>query len=199
MMHPHTEIRFISEAIGFGVVATKLIPKGTITWILDPLDQIFSPSEVAQMTIPYREIIDKYSFRDHKGNHVLCWDHSRYVNHSFRSNCLTTAYNFEIAIRDIHPGEELTDDYGYLNVSEPFEAFPEPGVKRKKVMPDDLLRYHRSWDQKLRGAFKHLPNVAQPLSAYMDAPLFKQSLEIGMGLRPMDSILNCYCNGVSVR
>ena len=32
MIHPDTELRFISPEIGFGVFATKLIPQGTITW-----------------------------------------------------------------------------------------------------------------------------------------------------------------------
>ena len=31
------------------------------------------------------------------------------VNHSFKSTCMSTAYDFEIAIRDIYPGEQLTD------------------------------------------------------------------------------------------
>ncbi len=46
MMHPHSELRFINESIGYGVFATKFIPKGTITWILDELDQKFTESYV---------------------------------------------------------------------------------------------------------------------------------------------------------
>lgn len=38
MIHPDTELRFINEKIGYGVVALKLIPRGTITWALDKLD-----------------------------------------------------------------------------------------------------------------------------------------------------------------
>ena len=40
MIHPHTELRFINEQMGFGVFATQFIPKGTIIWALDELDQI---------------------------------------------------------------------------------------------------------------------------------------------------------------
>jgi len=29
---------------------------------------------------------------------------------------MSTAYDFEIAVCEIHPGKQLTDDYGYLNV-----------------------------------------------------------------------------------
>ena len=38
MIHPDTELQFINDKIGYGVVATKLIPKGSITWALDKLD-----------------------------------------------------------------------------------------------------------------------------------------------------------------
>jgi len=46
MMHPDTEIRFISKEIGYGVVAKKIIPKGTITWVQDELDQIYTPKQI---------------------------------------------------------------------------------------------------------------------------------------------------------
>ena len=68
------------------------------------------------------------------------------------SNCLTTAYDFEIAIRDIFPGEQLTDDYGYLNINTPFYAYDE-GLERKVVYPDDLLRYYEDWDKTLGRTF----------------------------------------------
>ena len=122
MIHPHTELQFISEEVGHGVVATQFIPAGTITWVLDKLDREFTPEQFQKMNELYQHILDTYSFRNSQGNFVLCWDHGRFVNHSFKSNCLSTAYDFEIAIRDIQPGEQLTDDYGYLNISTPFKA-----------------------------------------------------------------------------
>ena len=42
MLHPHTELRHINQALGYGVVATRLIPRGTIIWVLDKLDQTFT-------------------------------------------------------------------------------------------------------------------------------------------------------------
>ena len=105
MIHPHTELQFISEEVGHGVVATQFIPAGTITWVLDKLDREFTPDQFQKMNELYQHILDTYSFRNSQGNFVLCWDHGRFVNHSFKSNCLSTAYDFEIAIRDIQPGE----------------------------------------------------------------------------------------------
>ena len=133
MIHPDTELQFVNDKIGYGVVATKLIPKGTITWALDKLDRIFTPEDVAKLDPLYQQVLDKYTYRNSEGKYILCWDNARFVNHSSRSNCLTTAYEFEISIRDIHPGEELTDDYGYLNIQEPFEVLPEPGTSRTLV------------------------------------------------------------------
>src|SRR4051812_18240825 len=104
MIHPNTELRFISPEKGYGVVATQLIPKGTITWVLDPLDQEFTAEEIAKMPARIRKILDTYTYRDNKGHFIMCWDNARFVNHSYHSNCLSTAYNFELAIRDIYPG-----------------------------------------------------------------------------------------------
>jgi hypothetical protein len=196
MMHPHTEVRFISKEIGHGVVATKFIPKGTITWVQDELDRVLTPIEVKKMRPETRELVDKYSFRNKKGNFVLCWDLSKYVNHSFRSNCLSTAYDFELAVRDIQPGEQLTDDYGYLNVTEPFKAQDE-GTERNTVYPDDLLHYHKDWDAQLLNAFGHFAQVEQPLISFVPQQVLEKVHHKLANDEPMDSILNLYCGEIN--
>ena len=192
MIHPDTELRFISEAIGYGVVATKFIPKGTITWALDKLDRVFTPAQLQALDPLYQDVLNKYTYRNPQGNHILCWDNARFVNHSSRSNCLTTAYEFEIAIRHIYPGEELTDDYGYLNIEEPFEVLPEEGTDRTVVYPDDLLRYYKLWDEQLMGAFPQLTNVAQPLLHILSPTLQEKVKRVAGEQEPFDSILHCY-------
>jgi len=192
VIHPHTEVAFISPEIGYGVVAKTLIPKGTVTWVLDALDRSFTPEEVAQMDPLYQEILDTYSYRNHQGHYVLCWDHGRYVNHSFQANCLSTAYDFEIAIRDIQPGEQLTDDYGYLNVQRPFRGIDE-GTRRKTVYPDDLLRYHRVWDKKVQQILPALLRVDQPLRPVFSAEKWSQVERLARRQEPMQSLLTCYC------
>ncbi len=192
MIHPATELRFINDSIGYGVVALKPIPKGTITWALDKLDRVFTEKEVEAMDEIYQEVLDKYTYRNAQGNLVLCWDNARFVNHSSNANCLTTAYEFEIAIRDIAAGEELTDDYGYLNLDEPFEAVPEPGSSRNIIYPDDLLRYYPEWDEKLLKAFPGILQVQQPLFRLLDKTLQEKVKDIALGKSKMASILNCY-------
>lgn len=191
MMHPDTEIRFISEDIGYGVVAKRMIPKGTITWVQDELDQIYTPKQVGEMGKLSQQMIDKYTFRNNRGNFVLCWDLAKYVNHSFKSNCISSAYDFEMAVRDILPGEELTDDYGYLNISEAFEAKDE-GAVRTTVYPDDLLNFHKEWDADLEDAFAHFDKVEQPLKDLISAEIQNKIKLILEGQEKMDSILNLY-------
>ncbi|OKH21425.1 hypothetical protein NIES593_15630 [Hydrococcus rivularis NIES-593] len=94
--------------------------------------------------------------------YILPWDIEQFVNHSFKPNCMSTPYEFEIAIKDIYPGEELTDDYAFCNEDEPFDCLPEEGIARTKVMPDDLLHFHPEWYLQLAEAMLYLKKVKQP-------------------------------------
>lgn len=191
MIHPKTELKFISNEIGYGVVATDFIPAGTITWVLDKLDREFSPSDFHSMELIYQNILDTYTYRNNNGNFVLCWDNGRYVNHSFNSNCLTTAYDFEIAVRDIHPGEQLTDDYGYLNIPYPFRGIDE-GTRRKIVYPNDLVKYYKIWDKKIQKVFGKINSNEQPLRELIKDDLWIKIQNIIEGSEQMESILNNY-------
>lgn len=194
MIHPHTELKFISEEIGFGVVATRFIPAGTITWVLDKLDREFTPSEVDGLDPLYQETLNTYSYRNNKGNFVLCWDKGRFVNHSFKSSCMSTAYDFELAIRDIQPGEQLTDDYGYLNVSSPFRPIDE-GTKRKVVLPDDLPNFYKTWDKQVEKVFPDIIQQEQPLKSLITVDLWNKIHSIIEGKEEMESILINYFEG----
>lgn len=196
MIHPSTELRFINNEIGYGVVATEFIPKGTITWVLDRLDREFTRVELMEYEQIYQQILGKYCFRNKSGKFVLCWDNGRFVNHSFRSNCLSTAYDFELAVRDIQPGEELTDDYGYLNLTEPFRGLDE-GTRRKHVYPDDLVKYHKIWDKKLVAAFRHITSVDQPLRELLPSTTWETCGRVAAGEERMASILGIYFDSAS--
>jgi hypothetical protein len=182
----------MNDEIGYGVFATQLIPKGTITWVLDDLDQILEPSWVDSLDPLRKQDVLKYSFRNQDGQYILCWDKARFVNHSFHANCVGTAYDLELAARDIYPGEQLTDDYGTLNLDEPFDCLPEPGTERVRVMPDDLLHYYPYWDHLAREAFRHFNRVKQPLKHLIPPRWVEKVQAVADQKAPLDSILNLY-------
>jgi len=190
MLHPDTQVKWISEEIGCGIIATRDIPKGTITWAEDPLDRILSPDEVTHLPSACRDTLMKYSYRNRHGNYVFCWDNTRFMNHSFHPNCITTAYHSELAVRDIQAGEELTNDYGSLNILEPFHACDE-GSDRKTVYPDDLARHYQEWDRLLEPALESAPTVEQPLRELLSDPQWETLLQIAGKQIPMESVLTC--------
>lgn len=190
MLHPHTEVQWINETVGCGVLALQPIPKGTITWVRDSLDRQMEPAQVDALPAPCRETFLKYSYRNAGGEYVFCWDNTRFMNHSFRPNCMATAYGFELAVRDIAAGEELTNDYGTLNIIEPFEACDE-GTDRKTVYPDDLSRHATEWDSLLVQAFRRFPQVEQPLRELLSSEQHQTAVSIAAGKTEMDSILTC--------
>ncbi|MFN7925612.1 MAG: SET domain-containing protein [Bryobacteraceae bacterium] len=163
MLHPATELRHVSRAIGWGVYATELIPKGSITWVFDDLDQIIRPARVPKLAPQLREHVHKYSYLNGRGERVLCWDHSRFINHSCRATCLSPGFDFEIAVRDILPGEELTDDYGTLNLEEEFECLCGYPECRQRIGPDDFAANGERWDRQVADGFGYIQRVRQPL------------------------------------
>jgi hypothetical protein len=104
---------------------------------------------------------------------------------------MSTAYDFEIAIRDIHPGEQLTDDYGYLNVGQPFEAEDE-GTQRKIVYPDDLKNFYREWDDAIIQTLPQISKVDQPLQSFVPKQLWEDFELVLKGKAELKSLLSCY-------
>lgn len=193
MIHPSTELKFINDTVGYGVIAKTFIPKGTITWVKDDLDREFTIEEVEKMNPKYRDVLDMYCYRNRKGNYVFCWDYTKYMNHSFFPNCLPTAYGFEIAIKDIQPGEQLTNDYGCLNIIESFEPLDE-GAQRKVIHPDDLLHYHKEWDTKIMESIFFAKDIEQPLKKYLEEETWQTIEDIIDKKCDVKSILECYCD-----
>lgn len=191
-MHPDTEIQYVSEEVGVGVFATKLIPKGTIVWIKDELDMILTEEYIESLDDLRKEYIYKYTYLDTDGIYVLHWDHAKYMNHSFNPNCVDTAYDFQLAARDIQPGEQLTSDYGACGEDEKFECAPEEGTTRMKVTADDYLFYYEEWDRMAIEAFKFFNMVEQPLKYLISEQYIDKVNAIANGTEPLDSILTLF-------
>jgi hypothetical protein len=157
----------VSEQIGYGVFATERIPRGTVVWVLDDLDQRVDDVRAAAIVGPAREMLHRYTFLDSAGVRILCWDNAKYVNHHCEANCLSPGFQLEIAIRDIEAGEELTDDYGSLNLEDSFDCACGSRRCRGIIGPPDFESLAEQWDDALRAAVADVASVDQPLWEYL--------------------------------
>lgn len=168
MMHPHTRVQPISEQIGVGVVATRFIPAGTAVYQTDALDIRIAPDDPRLLDPAMAEHIETYTYLDPDGTRVMCWDIGKYVNHSCEPNTLTSGYGFQVALRDLEPGEEILDDYGiYTDTFGPLLC-NEPTC-RGHIYSSDFLNLVPTWDAKLKPVLKRFFDVEQPLMHLIDA------------------------------
>lgn len=187
MIHPDTEVRKIDDHIGAGVYATKLIPRGSITWALDLLDHVLTPKQAMDMPSAYHPIIDRYAFRDENGNHVLCWDNGRFVNHSCESTSLPLGAIGEIAIRDILPGEQITSDYVTLNLTSELTCRCGAPRCRGVMKPADLPRYVAEIDAAIKETAAFIARVPQPVLEFMVPRLQARFEAVATGKAPVPS------------
>jgi len=167
MLHPNTELQTINPRVGCGVFATADIPAGTIMYAKDAMEIIVREEDLLYRDKKYREHIEKYSYTEADGSKVLSWDLAKYVNHACDSNTLSTGYGFEIAVRDIAKGEQVTDDYGMLNIEQVMSCECGSRHCRKMIGINDYFHFREDWDRKVRAALSCLHSVQQPLLMYL--------------------------------
>jgi len=167
-MHPHSELRRVSDGVGHGVFATRPIPRGTLVYVKDDLEITLSPADYAALGPQLRQVADRYSYIDPLGNRIISWDLAKYVNHSCECNSMSTGWGFEIALRDIEAGEEITDEYGLFNIEEPMILACGCKKCRGILQPDDIERHARGWDRRVRTALDSVRAVDQPLYGLLD-------------------------------
>ncbi len=109
----------VSEIHGMGLFAEEFIPRGTLVWRFVPgLDLLLDETTVTGAQEPIRSTLHHYSYLDAaSGKYVFCLDNARFMNHSDSPTTVplpgdTDPFGVDVAARDIHPGEELTCDYG---------------------------------------------------------------------------------------
>ena len=168
MIHPKTEIKYINDIVGYGVFATELIPEGTIVYVKDSLEIMVSPTDYLLYSVEMQEVIEKYSYIDENGSRIISWDFAKYVNHCCNCNTISTGYGFEMAIRDILPGEQITDEYGIFNLEVEIPLICSQENCRNKVGPLDFETYYQVWDSKIRHSIIKLFDVEQPLMPLID-------------------------------
>lgn len=174
MMHPCARVSFVSPQIGYGVYATEFIPAGTIVYAQDALEIEVFPDDPRLADPTLAEPIEKYSYIDARGVRLISWDVAKYVNHCCAPNTMSAGYGFEIALRDIEPGEELTDEYGMFNMTHALDCYCGAPGCRKVVRASDLDVHHAAWDAALQRALQRLRHVPQPLAGLVDEDTWTQ-------------------------
>jgi uncharacterized protein len=163
VIHPGCELRFVSAEVGDGVFATEFIPRGTVLWVLDEFDRVLTPADVDGLVPSLRAVVEKYAYLRADGSLVLCWDLGRYMNHSCTPTTRGVGECFEVAIRDVNPGDELTCDYGTLNLTAPLLCRCGTDRCRGVIRSDDPVHLAEGWDEEAAAAFALAPFVPQPL------------------------------------
>jgi hypothetical protein len=194
VIHPHTELRAIDDSIGHGLFATKRIPRGTITWTLDALDQRFSPERLAELGPDYTELMEHFAYPNGSGDLILCWDLARWMNHSCNPTALSTGWDIDFALRDIEAGEQLTTDYASLNVEASFECLCGEPSCRGTISAADFEPMAEGWDKKLREAAVLALSVDQPLWSWVANPD-----EVRAGCRNPETIPSILAHRAEVR
>lgn len=168
MFHPKVKLQWINDQIGHGLFATDFIPKGAITYIKDEFEIIISQEKFAGLPPQMQALMDKYSFIEANGDHIVSWDLAKYVNHCCNCNTMSTGYGFEIAIRDIQPNEQITDEYAIFNLDAPMQVNCGNPACRRTIFPEDFDRLYPQWDELLKPALRQMRQVEQPLGFLLD-------------------------------
>ncbi len=106
-----------SEIHGVGCFTAEDIKAGQIVWKLDPLmDVEFDEAYLNTCHPAIAEFMKTYAYGQNTGTKktfILCGDHARHMNHSEDPNLVEAGdgNSYNLAIRDIKAGEELTCDY----------------------------------------------------------------------------------------
>lgn len=111
MIHHDVEIAH-NMIEGAGLVASKLIEKGTVVATLNPDDRRVTDKELLQLPKELHGLV--LSYKNHTS--VITTDNWKYMNHSCNPTTWWADDDSLEALRDIHPGEEVTFDYATADV-----------------------------------------------------------------------------------
>jgi len=98
---------------GLGLFTEESVKKGHVIYQhTDQLDLLFDQSDLLSLPEEEQRFIKHYGFQDKRtGKFRLDHDDIRFLNRSDDPNMEPDGKGNLIAVRDISPGEELTEDY----------------------------------------------------------------------------------------
>lgn len=196
MVHPYTEPKLVNKTVGLGVFATTDIPAGTIINIKDRLDIIITPDNDLLDDPNYKDQIDAFAQIDQYGTRIIPWDHAKYINHCCESNALTTAYGFDITIKPIKAGEEITVEYGIYNLENDMPISCNCKDCRKVVRPEDFDLMYPLWDNKIISVLGQIFEQDQPLLKFVKHRTIKELREFILNKRKYKSVYTLRYNNL---
>jgi SET domain-containing protein len=100
-----------SEGKGLGLFATEFIPKDTLIWqFVEGFDIKVHKDKYHTLTEVQKQCIDTYFWKEGDYLYSSC-DCSIFQNHSQNPNSVGLGEDKMIALRDIHPNQEIVVDY----------------------------------------------------------------------------------------
>ncbi len=195
MLHSDTEIRRVSNHTGFGVFASALIPRGTVTWVKDEFELVVTPERLAAMPAAYTPMVHHFCFRDAQGNFVLCWDFGRYMNHSCDPSTVGLGSICDIARRDIQPGEQLTCEYSLHNLPFEFDCSCGSPLCRGLIRAKDLPSLADTIDAKVKALVPEISRVRQPVFEFLMPADRKRLDRVLSGQDPIPSCIENFMEG----
>lgn len=117
-----------SQIEGLGVYADEFIRAGTLIWQFNPkFVMTFREEDIEHLPEHTKEFVQRYGFPHiTSGTIVLELDNGRFMNHTLKPNTNFTVFEHGYAIRDIHPGEEITCNYYEFDPTFAGEFMPMP-------------------------------------------------------------------------
>ncbi len=106
---------------GQGLFAAKPIKAGEVVWRFDRSCEVtFTSEQVNKLAPMFRKFVLVYSFFDESRHMlVLSIDNARFFNHSTHPNVeAKSGRDFDVALRDISAGEEMTEDFRRFDARE---------------------------------------------------------------------------------
>ena len=165
MLHPDLTVVDLGGPLGRRVLANRPIPRGTIVWVGHQEEEILTDAKRLRLSEQERQEWLELGWVNVNGDICLCGDDARYINHSCGPNSIETGHNMSLLVRSLEPGDELTEDYLFLNRRYAFRCLCDSANCRGavQVIPGQLDGILERLDRLLHVACREVTEVPQPL------------------------------------
>lgn len=157
-----------AEGKGMGLFAKRFIPKGTMVTGECEKYMVISPEDFSRLARDEQESLLHFCLTRKDGSVLVLTDEGRFMNHSCNANILETGFGFDIVVRDIMEGEELTADYrqfhDYLYSNKPLICACSNSLHNVTFSSKISASMRGIWNSRIIEALMLVDRVPQPLS-----------------------------------